>query len=94
MRTPRKQPDKPPPIPPGLAAEFAARPFGIAGEMLTPGPPEPPRPLPQPFVIPPWDGPSDVEPAEPEPELEAEASPKAEPEPAESTEPDEAEPLR
>jgi hypothetical protein len=57
MRSARKQPDKPPPIPLALAEDFANRPFGIIGEMLTPGPPEPPRPIPQPFrILPPdWE---------------------------------------
>jgi hypothetical protein len=51
MRTPRKQP----PIPPGLAifgGEFAAKEFGVAGEMATSSR-EPPPPAPKPFTIPP-----------------------------------------
>jgi hypothetical protein len=58
MRSPRKQPGKQPPFPPGLAVfggEFAAKEFGVAGEMATPRPPEPAPPPPEPFRPPPPD---------------------------------------
>jgi hypothetical protein len=58
-----------------MADEFHERPWGgfggVVGEFASPPPLSqrpPPQPLPQPFVVPPWDGSSFVEPEQPEPD--------------------------